>query len=317
MQVHDKNRILKAVDASLAIKVIESSFCEYSLGNVQSGAVAHLRFEAPPGDFHVKSAHIGKAPYFVVKMAGNFYKNPERGLASSNGVMMAFDANTGHTVCLLADDGALTDLRTAVAGTIASRLIAPTPIHTLGIVGAGTQAKLHAIWVSQHLGIKHVQIWARHPERAQKLAQDLEDYPISATVQTDLSVLSRECDLIVTTTPSKNPLITRDMIRPGLRIVAIGADSPGKTEIAKDVMIAADLILTDSTQQCLAYGECVAIAPSAQAGTSSIIEIGEVLLGQQEVHLPEDSIAIADLTGLGAQDAAIAELAIKEILAAG
>jgi ornithine cyclodeaminase len=107
------------------------------------------------------------------------------------------------------------------------------------------------------------------------------------------------------------------MIRPGLRIVAIGADSPGKTEIAKDVMIAADLILTDSTQQCLAYGECVAIAPSAQAGTSSIIEIGEVLLGQQEVHLPEDSIAIADLTGLGAQDAAIAELAIKEILAAG
>ncbi|KCZ53642.1 hypothetical protein HY29_16620 [Hyphomonas beringensis] len=315
MQVHSKDCILRAVDTSLAIKAIESSFCDYSLGNVQSGAVAHLRFQEPPGDFHLKSAHICRSPYFVVKMAGNFYRNPEYGLTSSNGVMMAFNAHTGHTICVLADDGALTDLRTALAGTIAARLIAPSPIKSLGIVGAGTQAKLHAIWVSRHLGIEHVQIWARNIERAQQLAQDLGESPFSVTVQTDLSSLSRACDLIVTTTPSQKPLITRDMIRPGLRIVAIGADSPGKTEVAKDVMAAADLILTDSTQQCLAYGECAALAPSVQTGTSSIIEIGEVLLGQRVIDLQEHSIAIVDLTGLGAQDAAIAELAIQGLSA--
>nr|WP_321362508.1 hypothetical protein [uncultured Hyphomonas sp.] len=315
MQVHSKDSILDAVDTSLAIKTIEASFCDYSLGNVQSGAVAHLRFQEPPGDFHIKSAHIGTSPYFVVKMAGNFYKNPERGLTSSNGVMMAFDADTGHTICVLADDGALTDLRTALAGTIAARLIAPTPIQTLGIVGAGTQAKLHAIWVSRHLGIEHVQIWARHAERAEQLAKDLRDSPFSVTSETDLSSLSRACDLIVTTTPSQRPLVTRDMIRPGLRIVAIGADSPGKTEVSKDVMAAADLILTDSTQQCMAYGECAGLAPSARTGPPPIIEIGEVLLGQRVIDLQEHSIAIADLTGLGAQDAAIAELAIKKLTA--
>ncbi|KDA01417.1 hypothetical protein [Hyphomonas oceanitis] len=315
MLVHQRDRILGAVDTSLAIKAIESSFCDYSSGNVQSGAVAHLRFKAPPGDFHVKSAHIGSSPYFVVKMAGSFYKNPERGLASSNGVMMAFDAQTGHTICLLADDGALTDLRTALAGTVAARLVAPARARTLGIVGAGTQAKLHAIWVSHHLGIENVQIWSRQPARAQQLAEDLRDHPFSVTVQTDLSLLSRACDVIVTTTPSQTPLITRDMIRPGLRIVAIGADSPGKTEVAVDVMAAADLILTDSTAQCLAYGECAALDTSAGTRTPPIIEIGEVLLGHREIHLPEDAIAIADLTGLGAQDAAIAELAIKGLSA--
>ena len=311
MQVHDKDRILKAIDASLAIKAIESSFCDYSAGNVQSGAVAHLRFQTPPGDFHVKSAYIGRSPYFVVKMAGNFYQNPERGLASSNGVMMAFDADTGQTVCLLADEGALTDLRTALAGSIAGRLIAPARTRTLGIVGAGTQAKLHAIWVSQHLGFENVQIWARHSERAQQLAECLEGCPFGVTVQTNLSILSRECDLIVTTTPSREPLITRDMIRPGLRIVAIGADSAGKMEVAKEVLGAADVILADSKEQCLAYGECAALASPVQSGTPQIVEIGEVLLGKRKIQLPEPAIAIADLTGLGAQDAAIAELAIR------
>lgn len=315
MLVHQRDRILGALDPSLAIKAIESSFCDYSSGNVQSGAVAHLRFKTPPGDFHVKSAHIGRSPYFVVKMAGSFYKNPERGLASSNGVMMAFDAQTGHTVCLLADDGALTDLRTALAGAVAARLVAPARAQTLGIVGAGTQAKLHAIWVSHHLGIDNVQIWSRQPERAQQMAQDLRDHPFSVTVQTDLSLLSRACDVIVTTTPSTSPLITHDMIRPGLRIVAIGADSPGKTEVAKDVMAAADLILTDSTAQCLAYGECAALDASEGTRTPLMVEIGEVLLGQSEIDLPEDAIAIADLTGLGAQDAAIAELAIQGLSA--
>lgn len=316
MEVHDKDRILRAVDASLAIQAIESSFRDYSAGNVQSGAIAHLRFQTPPGDFHVKSAYIGRSPYFVVKMAGNFYENPERGLASSNGMMMAFDADTGQTVCLLADEGALTDLRTALAGAIAGRLIVPARTHTLGIVGAGTQAKLHAIWVSRHLGFENVQIWARDAERAEQLAQSLRACPFAVTVQTDLSRLSRECDLIVTTTPSREPLITPDMIRPGLRIVAIGADSAGKSEIAKKVLAEADIILADSAKQCLAYGECAVFDPLIQTDRPPIIEIGEVLLGKRVIELPEHAIAIADLTGLGAQDAAIAELAMRTLSAA-
>lgn len=313
MQVHGKGRILRAVDTPLAITAIEAAFRDFSSGRVQSGAVAHLRFQAPPGDFHIKSARNGNAPYFVVKMAGNFYENPERGLPSSNGMMMAFDAETGHSVCLLADDGALTDLRTALAGSIAARLIAPSSVRCMGIVGAGTQAHLHAIWVSRHLGIENVRIWARRPEHTLQLARTLDDQPFSVGVENDLAQLSRDCDLIITTTPATSPLITQEMIRPGLRIVAIGADSPGKNEIAKEVMAAADLILTDSMEQCLAYGECASVDRSALSGERQILEIGRVLGGDAELNLTEQSIAIADLTGLGAQDAAIAELAIERL----
>ncbi len=203
MKWFDKAAILAAIDDQQALAAIEQAFRNHSRGNVQSIAVGHLRFDRPPGDFHVKGAHIDGRPLFTIKMASNFFDNPAIGLPSSNGMMLVFDANTGNPLGALLDEGALTDLRTAAAGAIAARLIAPTAPQVLGVVGAGTQARLQARWIAQVLGINDIRIWARNSDRGAELARELAADGFDASFVDDLAKLCQHSDIIATTTPSR------------------------------------------------------------------------------------------------------------------
>jgi ornithine cyclodeaminase len=315
VRLYHRENILQVVDSPDIIGVIEKAFQSYSDRTVQSGTVAHLAFTDPPGDFHIKSAHLAGAPVFVVKMASSFYKNPSRGVPSSNGIMMVFDAATGHPEGVLLDEGALTDMRTAIAGAVAARLIAPASPERLGVVGSGTQARVQAEWIARVLGIRDVQIWARDMEKAAALAKTLGQSGLSATPQASLESLCVDCDLVVTTTPSRTPLITKAMIRPGLRVVAIGSDTPGKQEVSDEVMAAADIILVDSFDQCSEYGDTASALARGIVERERIQEIGQALNNAFCLNLHPDAIAVADLTGIGALDAAIAEFAFHQLTA--
>lgn len=308
MKWFDKEAILAAIDADQVIETITRAFVDHSAGKVQSLAVGHLRFDRPPGDVHVKGAHIGGRDLFAIKIASSFYENPTRGLPSSNGMMLVFDALTGAPLGVLSDEGALTDLRTAVAGAIAARLIAPTNPRILGVVGAGTQAALQAHWIARTTSVEKVRVWARSPERADRLAGLLRAEGRDVETAASLGDLCREADVIVTTTPARDPLIGAEAARPGLRVVAVGADAPGKRELAPDLMAAAQFILVDSRSQCAAYGDSAGVVEPAR-----MVEIGEALAAPTVPRLPDEAIAIADLTGIGAQDAAIAELAWRSL----
>ncbi|MBU1374944.1 MAG: ornithine cyclodeaminase family protein [Alphaproteobacteria bacterium] len=308
MRSFNKEAILSAIDPDQAIETIAQAFRDHSAGKVQSIAVGHLRFDRPSGDVHVKGAHIDGRQLFAIKMASSFYDNPAQGLPSSNGLMLVFNARTGEPLGMLSDEGALTDLRTAVAGAIAARLIAPAGMRTLGVIGAGTQAGLQARWIARSTGASRIRIWARSMARAQSLASQLQAEGQSAEAVEDLATLCREADLIVTTTPARAPVIGAETARPGLRIVAVGADAAGKRELAPELVSAADLLLVDSRSQCAAYGD----SAGAVLGTR-MIEIGEALATAIGPTLAPDDMAIADLTGIGAQDAAIAELAWRSL----
>ncbi|MGA0607387.1 hypothetical protein ACO2Q0_15455 [Phenylobacterium sp. VNQ135] len=307
MKWFGKDAILAAIDPDQAVETIAQAFRDHSAGRVQSIAVGHLRFDRPPGDVHVKGAHIDGRQLFAIKMASSFYENPARGLPSSNGLMLVFDAETGAPLGVLSDDGALTDLRTAVAGGIAARLIAPDETTTIGVVGAGTQAALQARWVKRCTGARDIRIWARSAARAEDLAGRLRAEGEVAHAVEDLAALCSQADLIVTTTPARAPLIGLQAGRPGLRIVAVGADASGKRELAPELVRAADYLFVDSRTQCAAYGDSAGVAPPG-----GMTEIGEAL-AQPPARLPADAMAIADLTGIGAQDAAIAELAWRSL----
>lgn len=315
MKFYTRDAILRAVDSPSVIDVIERAFHSFSRREVQSGAVAHLRFPVPPGDFHIKSAHIAGAPVFVVKMAGNFYDNPDIGLPSSNGMMLVFDAATGEPRCALLDEGYLTDLRTAIAGAVAARLIAPSSPARLGVIGAGTQARAQAEWICRLLNISEVRIWARNRARAEALAGTLTRNGLSTAPETSIETLCAACDLIVSTTPSRTPLITPAMLRPGLRIVAVGADTFGKQEVAAEILAAANLVLADSIDQCAEYGDCAPAIARGVLSRDSIREIGDALQPASCPALTSDAVAVADLTGIGALDAAIAAYAFEQLSA--
>lgn len=302
MRWFGKDAIAAAIDERAARDAVEMAFRQHSSRALQSIAVGHLHFDRPPGDFHVKGAHLTGRSTFTIKMASSFYDNPAIGLPSSNGLMLVFDTNTGQPLGALLDEGLLTDVRTAIAGGIAARLIAPANTRTLGIVGTGTQAALQARWVSRLLGSDAILIWGRNPERADDLARNLRETGLSASIARTVEDLCARSDVVVTTTPSTTPVIGVSCLRAGLRVVAVGADAAGKREIAPEILAAAAIVLADSRAQCLAYGDC------AGAGVDDrIIEIGEAL-HQPFTPLADTAVAVADLTGIGAQDAAIAEV---------
>jgi ornithine cyclodeaminase len=298
MRVVDAGEILAALDEDAAIAAVETGFRRYSAGEVQVSPVLHLAFAEPPGDCHVKAAAVAGDDVFVVKLATGFYRNPELNLPSSNGFMAVLSARTGELLALLHDQGHLTDQRTAMAGAIAARAILREGSRTLGIVGAGTQARLQAKLLKRRLGLDSVLIWARNGKRASALASEIRGEAVS------LEDLCARADLIVTTTPSTEPLLASVMIRPGTRIVAVGADSPGKQELDPRIL-ARGRVVVDSIAQCVDHGEAGWAVRGGLIDPTALIELGALL--ETPVAFAPEEIVVADLTGVAIQDFEIAK----------
>jgi ornithine cyclodeaminase len=298
MRIVQLPEILDALDEDAALAAVESGFRRFSAGEAQVTEVGHLGFDAPPGDCHVKSAHIAGDDVFVVKVASSFYRNAALGLPSSNGFMTVISAKTGEVLGLLHDQGHLTDQRTAMAGAIAARAIVRPGSTTLGIVGSGTQARLQARLIARRLGLSSVLVWARNEGAAEALASEVGGAAVG------LSQLCDRADVIVTTTPSTAPLIMNSMVREGTRIVAVGADAPGKQELDPAILARARVVV-DSLAQCVAHGEAGWAVRAGLIEPSSLIELGTLL--SSPVEFDRNEIVVADLTGVAVQDVEIAK----------
>ena len=141
-KVFTLEQIKQAINISELLPAIEEGFKLYSQGKVVVPPVGHLNFENPPGDTHIKYGYIRHDEYYVIKVASGFYDNPKIGLSSSNGLMLVFSQKTGELPGILLDEGYLTDVRTAVAGAIVAKYLAPKHVRKVGIVGTGIQAHL-------------------------------------------------------------------------------------------------------------------------------------------------------------------------------
>lgn len=294
-----------------AVARIKEAYIKTSQGEVQTGDVVHLAFPGHNGDCHVKCGHINGADNYVIKIATGFYDNPLVGLPSSNGMMLAFSANTGAPVAILRDEGWLTDLRTGIGGAIVTQLISPDDAREVLIVGTGIQAEMQAKCLAK-MGNHHTysfSFWGRDRSKTKGIVSRLCDEGISATETVVLEAAVKMARVIITTTPSASPLIESDWVQPGTHITAIGADSPGKQELSVELVQRADLLICDMARQSLAHGEFQHAA--AADPTLKVVELGDVLSDAHPGRADKsDSITIADLTGIAAQDIAIAQAVI-------
>jgi ornithine cyclodeaminase len=307
MRVIELPEILAAMDESGALAAVEDGFRRMYAGQAQVMAVGHLAFSDPPGDCHVKGAHLTGDPVFVIKLATSFYRNPDAGLAASNGFMAVISARTGEVQAILHDQGHLTDLRTAMAGAVAARAIARPGSAVLGVVGAGIQGRLQAEMIARTLGLPTTLIWARDVGKAGAAATELGAESVS------LNELCARADIIVTTTPSTTPILAADMVRPGTRIVAVGADAPGKREL--DVALTAKArLVVDSRSQCVEHGETGWAVRAGLVDEGALIDLGRLLT--EPMAFADDEIVVADLTGVGVQDVQIAKFVWSRLSAA-
>ncbi len=300
-------KILDTCSDSSLIQLIENGFVSYSNGEVLVAPVGHLPFTNPPGDLHIKYGYVKGKEYFVVKMASGFYENPSLGLSASNGLMLVFSQKTGELLSILLDEGHLTDIRTALAGAVVAKHLSPKNVTRIGIVGTGIQARLQLRYLKSVLDCRNVIVWGRSQEKMEAYASDsiLTDFNIATTRHID--ELTATCNLIVTTTPSKNPLLLSTQIMEGTHITAVGADTPGKVEVDPALFERADIVVADSISQCIDHGDCASAIAAGTLDAKNIIELGTFITSGKK-RSDDSAITIADLTGVAVQDINIAEL---------
>lgn len=293
---------------------IEDAYRAASAGEIEMPPVGHITFPDVEGDCHIKFGHRRGSDDFVIKVATGFPQLAATSAPSGNGLSLVVSAQTGEVRAVLHDQMLLTDIRTAVGGAIATRLLARRDALRLLVVGTGVQARRQ---IEAHVALLErdleVAVWGRSAEAAATVVTDVSP-GADAMVVTDLADACAGAELIVTTTAATSPLIDAGWIVPGTHITAVGADAPGKHELDPQLLLRADLLAADSRHQCLDHGELSAVA-TAVTTVAGVVEIGELLAGAAG-RQHSDDVTIADLTGIAAQDIAAATF-VLEALATG
>lgn len=303
-----------AVTPALAVDVIREAFRADGEGRTHVPAVINLDIPAARGEFHVKTAYIDGGPYVAVKIASGFYDNPARGLPSGSGMIAVFDAGTGLPSALLLDNGFLTDIRTGAAGAVAADVLAPRAIETVGVVGSGLQARWQLRCLREVRSFARVIAWSPTRDRLARYCSEMRDEGFDVTAAPDVEQVCAASDVLVTTTPSRTPLVRAAWLREGMHVTAVGSDTAGKQELEARCLVRADLVVVDRLAQSAAFGELKA---ALDAGAFSLdrvhAQLGEVIAGKKAGRTSDAQITIADLTGVGFQDTAIAAAVVRGV----
>ena len=220
--------------------------------------------------------------------------------------MLLFCQRTGQLTSILLDEGKLTDIRTAAAGAVAAKHLAPKQIHSIGILGSGIQARYQLEYLRKITDCRNVVVWGRNRERVQSFIQDMYPLGFQITSIDSPQELANVANLIVTTTPSTSPLLQAKWIRPGTHITAVGADTPAKQELHCDLLSRADELVVDSLSQSQSRGEVFRATISGNVSSRQVRELGAIISNSKFGRQSEEQITIADLTGVAIQDLEIA-----------
>jgi ornithine cyclodeaminase len=314
MQIVQKQQIVEALDFPHALTSIENAFIAFSNGDVVVPPPGYLRFSQPPGDMHIKYGHQQGDDIFVIKVATGFYDNPKLGQPSSNGLMLILSAQTGQPLCLLEDQGYLTDKRTGIAGALITHTLATQQGRRVGVVGTGVQAREQLIALKQLEPNIAISAWGRNTEALSRYVQDMQSMGIVVAPYKELSTLCRQSNVLVTTTASQSALIRSEWVQAGTHITALGADAPDKQELDPDLFKRASRVFVDSRSQCIDHGETRQAIQQHIVNQNDLIEFGELLQNKQRYQRQTQDITIADLTGIAAQDIAIAKSVYLSLL---
>jgi len=305
-QVLSLDEIQRRVDVPRLVDEIARGFAAYSAGRAVVPPVGYLTFERPPGDVHIKYGYVVGESSYVVKIASGFPENSALGIPAGDGLMLRFDQRTGALTHILLDRAYLTDVRTAAAGAVAARYLAPAQVGRIGVLGTGVQARLQPQLLRNVTGCTSVVAWGRRRERLLAYAADMRTQGFEVEPVGSPTDVAAACNLIVTTTAAREPLLSAEAVRPGTHVTAVGADAPGKQELAPELFAKAQRVVVDSLAQCADHGE---LAHAIRAGTvrlEEVVELGAVVAGTAPGRRADDEITVCDLTGVAVQDIVVA-----------
>jgi ornithine cyclodeaminase len=307
------DQIKQAVGKLDVTKYIEEGFVAYSQGRVVVPPVGELIFENPPGDVHIKYGYIKDDDYYAIKIASGFYENFKIDLPTSDGLILLFSQRDGTLVSILLDECYLTNVRTAVAGQVVAKYMAPSKIDCLGVFGTGVQGRMQVEYLKPVIDCSDIIVWGLHQDNLDTYKRDMEKLGYTVQTTLDAAEVTEKCRLIITATPAQAPLIDVKQIKPGTHITAMGSDTHLKQELDPEILQRADMVVADSIEQCLTRGEISKALQADLIKKEDLIELGDVIAGRQSGRTSDEQITVADLTGVAVQDIQIAK-AVYEAL---
>jgi alanine dehydrogenase len=295
--VFSAEQVQAAVSPERALEAVRDAFVAYARGEWTMPPKVYVP-AYPAGDFRAMPA-LG-AGHALLKWVTSFPGNPARGMPTVMGLVLLSDASNGSLRAAL-DAGAVTALRTGAAAVLAAETLGRSNAERAAVVGAGVNGIAAArTFVARE---RDVALYDVDPERAQRAADAL-----GAAVATREEALA--ADLLVTMTPGHDVLLSEGTLRPGQHVSLMGADGPGKAEIAVDELLRTR-IFADDWEQASHNGELVHAVEAGKLERGGVTELGAVLAGDAQGRQSDDEITTFDSTGLAIQDLAIALAAIE------
>jgi len=254
------------------------------------------------GECHVKGGHIIGSDWFAFKLATGSFPG-----APNTGFTVVLTVADGTLAALIDDGGWLTEMRTAAAGALATDAMARSDCSRVAVLGTGVQARYQLEALRCVRPIAHLAVWGRTTERARQFVEDFGGSAVATAAEA-----ARSADIIVTTTSATSPVLRGAWLRPGVHVTAIGADMPGKRELDDEVLNRAQVIACDDIATSRQVGEL----QNRPGQAARAVQLPSILNGRVSGRRTDDDITVADLCGLGVEDAAVADLVMAEFLPA-
>lgn len=317
MEIIFEKELRNAVDLTEGVIArIERGFHLLANGDVQTPPIMRIEVPENNGEVDIKAAKVNGLDQFAIKVSSGFFDNPGRGLPSGSGMMLVLSATTGYPEAILVDNGYLTDVRTAAAGAIAAKYLANTLVDTVGVIGSGNQARQQLRALALVRDFRVALVYSRDPEHARRFSDEMTTYlgkPVLVAASAEEVV--RSSDVVVTTTPATQPIVSAQWLHPGLHITAMGSDAEFKQELDPKIFAGADKVCCDMVAQSLRLGELHHAVDAGFLSKDSIVELGDMASKKLLGRTHPQHITVCDLTGTGVQDTMIAIYALEKVMA--
>jgi alanine dehydrogenase len=311
------DEVKRLLSLSEVVEAVESAFKQKGLGRVQMPAKIYLYYTKYGGDLRAMPSFLEDLDISAVKIVNVHPENPtKKGLPTVMATITLIDPSNGAPIAIMGGT-AITDMRTGAAGGVAAKYLARKDSKIIGLVGAGAQARTQLMALLEVYENLEVRVWSR-TEKTKKhfVTETQQAYGdlIQIIPAASISKAVEEADIVVTTTPSRKPLVANDMVSAGMHINCIGADAVGKEELDPRILKRAKIVVDDWAQASHSGEINVPLSYGMITKENIWAEIGEIVAGLKPGRQRQDEITVFTSTGLAVQDAVTAKIAYCKAL---
>ena len=312
----NQNDVKSVLDMPAAMDVVEKAFEQHGLKKVQMPPKTYLNFEKHNGDLRTMPSFLEEQDITGVKIVNVHPDNRKAKLPTVMALVVLNSTKTGAPLAVM-DGTYLTDIRTGAAGGIAAKHLAREDSKVIGMVGAGNQARTQLLALAQEFDIEQVRVTSKDAGHCDKFEKEMADIVHCEIFKTPHVEEVCDCDILVTTTPVRSPVVRSEWVKPGTHINAIGADAKGKQELDSLILARAKVVVDDIVQASHSGEVNVPLLNDVISSEDIYCELGEVIAGVKPWQASDDEISVFDSTGLAIQDLATANLVYERAVEKG